>query len=346
MDETKQQKETNKKDFWDILSSLSVLISGVLISAIGLFATTSYNNRQLESQRKQADRELSVQRIQTIQSFFSYLSLDKKDVKTSALVSIAALDEELAIDLSVVSGDEAGALALTALSRSPNKLTVDEALSGLASLAVSAYEEQVKSISMDTLSRVFNKHRDSIVEISLYGPGSSWNPSNPGIIITRSGIVWTQGDRAREAKNFLVAISSTPPKVYHAVFLGSTNGSVFLELQTDWYAGLRDFTKPEIEYAPSEEATQFPFLEIEDTPLDEVKQVIVLFPDNNVLVGRILSYDQEIIQTDLPYSGRNGLPAISTKGKLVGLTFYYEGAITMPLLNASLVKEILESQHK
>ena len=37
-----------KKDIWDILSSLSMLISGGLIAAVGVTATIIYDNRQLD----------------------------------------------------------------------------------------------------------------------------------------------------------------------------------------------------------------------------------------------------------------------------------------------------------
>ena len=52
-----------KKDWWDKLSSLSSLFSGIIIGGIGIYATSTYNARQLDAQNLHKGRELVVQRV-------------------------------------------------------------------------------------------------------------------------------------------------------------------------------------------------------------------------------------------------------------------------------------------
>ena len=87
------------KDRWDKLSSLSGFLSGAIIGGIGLYATATYNARQLDAQNLQKGRELIVQRVQTVEKFFPHLSSDKENVRKAAFEVIAILgDESLAVN--------------------------------------------------------------------------------------------------------------------------------------------------------------------------------------------------------------------------------------------------------
>ena len=66
-----ESSKKRQKDSWDKFSSLSPMVSGILVALIGVYATTVYNARQQDAQNIQKDREISIQRIQTVEKFFS-----------------------------------------------------------------------------------------------------------------------------------------------------------------------------------------------------------------------------------------------------------------------------------
>ena len=47
----KEKVNQRPKDFWDKLSAISTLLSGVLVTVIGLYATNLYNRRQREKEQ-------------------------------------------------------------------------------------------------------------------------------------------------------------------------------------------------------------------------------------------------------------------------------------------------------
>ena len=84
------------------------------MAIIGAIATYVYNNRQARAQQLQADREVAVQRVQTVATFMPYLRSAESREKEAALLAISALgDPQLAANLSSTSRDKAsfGALA-------------------------------------------------------------------------------------------------------------------------------------------------------------------------------------------------------------------------------------------
>jgi S1-C subfamily serine protease len=107
------------KDFWDKLGATSTLLSGILVGLIGIYATSIYNARQLESQRLQQKREISVRRVETVEKFFVHLASQNQSVRGAALDTIAALgDEELATNLAKHFGGEGSRSTLARLSQS------------------------------------------------------------------------------------------------------------------------------------------------------------------------------------------------------------------------------------
>jgi hypothetical protein len=56
---------TAEKDLWDKLEASGALIGGVLVAAIGAFATIAYNTRQQRAAERQAAQQLIVNRVQT-----------------------------------------------------------------------------------------------------------------------------------------------------------------------------------------------------------------------------------------------------------------------------------------
>lgn len=114
-----EDKEKPSKDLWDKFASISTFLSGVIVALIGIYATSVYNQRQLESQRIQKEREISILRVQTVEKFFGHLASEDHSIRRAALDSISALgDEELAARLAKHFGGESGAAVLASLSKS------------------------------------------------------------------------------------------------------------------------------------------------------------------------------------------------------------------------------------
>ena len=126
-----------KKDFWDKISSSSTLISGSAIALVGIFATSVYNERQLDAQNLQKERELQVRRVQTVEKFFPYLIEKNESTKQGALLTIAALgDEELATNLAKHFGGKGSVSALKSLARSDDQKVAKAASEALTKEAI------------------------------------------------------------------------------------------------------------------------------------------------------------------------------------------------------------------
>jgi len=84
------------KDVWDKLYS----ISGIAVAIIGFYATYVYNRRQRASEENRKDQELLLAQIQTVEKFIPHFSSKDEQIKSAALVAIAALgNQELAVKL-------------------------------------------------------------------------------------------------------------------------------------------------------------------------------------------------------------------------------------------------------
>jgi hypothetical protein len=134
------QKKTAKpaKDIWDITSSLSGLISGVVIAAVGILLTHQFNKRQQQSLETQHRRELAVQQVQTALEFVPLLqSGDEKD-KETALLGIAALgNPELATKLAALYRTKGATSALSKMAASP-----DRAIAAPAKKVLNRFEKE------------------------------------------------------------------------------------------------------------------------------------------------------------------------------------------------------------
>ena len=80
--ETALEKLRKKpKDRWDKLAAIAPFVSGAMIGVIGIYATSAYNARQLETQALQKDREIAVARVQTVEKFFPHLTSTDDNVR-------------------------------------------------------------------------------------------------------------------------------------------------------------------------------------------------------------------------------------------------------------------------
>lgn len=130
-----EKLENPSKDVWDKFASISTFLSGVIVALIGILATIVYNRRQLDSQRIQKDREISILRVQTVEKFFIHFSSKNQNIRRAALDTIRALgDEELAARLAKHFGGESGAAVLASLSKSADPLVASSASAALKDL--------------------------------------------------------------------------------------------------------------------------------------------------------------------------------------------------------------------
>ncbi|HEX6376543.1 MAG TPA: serine protease [Allosphingosinicella sp.] len=103
-----------QKDFWDKLDAASGIVSGLLVAAIGFWATNLYNRRQKEAEERRKDQEIIVSQIQTVEKFLPHLAGTDEQIKSASLVAISALgNSELAVKLSRLFGGPGGTSALT-----------------------------------------------------------------------------------------------------------------------------------------------------------------------------------------------------------------------------------------
>src|SRR3954452_3715077 len=95
--------EKRPKDFWDKLSSISTLVSGVLVTLIGVYATQSYSRRQREKEEAFKAQEIAVNQVQTVEKFFPYLVEGDENKRRAALEAIAATGHKnLALKLAYI----------------------------------------------------------------------------------------------------------------------------------------------------------------------------------------------------------------------------------------------------
>lgn len=130
--ELRKKVEKPPKDFWDKLSALSGLASGVIVALIGFYATNVYNRRQKAVEDRRKDQELVIAQIQTVEKFIPHLSSENEQTKGAALVAIAALgNEDLAVKLATVFGGRGATRALTTIASSASPETAKNAARAL-----------------------------------------------------------------------------------------------------------------------------------------------------------------------------------------------------------------------
>lgn len=150
----------------DRLSAIAPLISGLMVAAIGGWATLTVSRNQRAGETSRAERQLAVQRSSTIPPLIPYLGSEKEEEKRAALLAIDAFgDPALATKLAEIYGGEGSKSALSSIAaRSPRE--------------VAAAAEK----SLDTL---FSSLKSSIVRLAVDGqPAASGFFVAPGHVLT------------------------------------------------------------------------------------------------------------------------------------------------------------------
>lgn len=96
-----QSRNKPQKDCWDIIGTLSILVSGVIVGGVSIYATNRYQHAQL-----------TVAQMQIIQSFMTQLPSKDYRVVTATLRSIAVMNPDIALNLSEIFYYNGGLYAL------------------------------------------------------------------------------------------------------------------------------------------------------------------------------------------------------------------------------------------
>lgn len=127
-----EEKISNrKKDIWEIISSVSVLVSGIIIGCLGIYVTNKYNRGQLQSQKKQHrqqllyqekmhENELQIQQVRTIYEFLPTLQSEDEKDKEAAISLISVFNPELAAKIGDLYRTEGTTLALEKMALNPD----------------------------------------------------------------------------------------------------------------------------------------------------------------------------------------------------------------------------------
>jgi S1-C subfamily serine protease len=289
-----EKLETPKKDIWDILTSISGLLSSVIIAGIGLWATHVYNQRQLANEKSQKEKELSVMQVQTVQTFMPYLQSENPREVNTALLAISALgNSTLASDLAKLNSNTEGAIeALSKIALSQNKL---EAL----------YAENV-------LAELFQSLQKSVVWIETQHRGTS------GFIVNSHGYVINTNPDLADYKDASISITCQN-NIY--------NASLFFHDKDT----MLNLFRIENEVADSGLLPSLPLADDDDIkPKDEVfilgyraridkwKFNIGKVIETNIKLEQhpFLTFIRSEIETDIGYSGA---PLVNKKGQVVGI---------------------------
>ncbi len=181
-----------KKDGWDIAKIIADIIIAVFISGglawFGIWATNSFNQRQLEaenirarnqlaSEEQRAKEQKKIQEAQTVQQFMPLLQSEDQRTVEAALLTITSLgNENLAARLAELFRNEGSLAAL-------NKM----AISG---------NEKVAEAAEHSLNEIYKQVVRSIVQISQDGTirGTGFFVHRSGYIITTHNIISGQGE--------------------------------------------------------------------------------------------------------------------------------------------------------
>jgi hypothetical protein len=106
-----------RKDIWDRIASLSPFVSGVLIAGVGLYFTSTFQQRQIDIN----EADLAIK-------FFPHITSKDADVRTQAFAVIQAVGGNLLIAKLAPLGGTAAEPILVAAARNPSGATSDAAV--------------------------------------------------------------------------------------------------------------------------------------------------------------------------------------------------------------------------
>jgi S1-C subfamily serine protease len=123
------------KDIWDKIAALSSLAGGVLVAAIGFYATQIYDKRSRDAEQLDRERGVIAQELQTVEKFFPHLASSSDVERQGAIEAINSLgNAKLAANMARTFGGPGARQALTniaATSSGASKEFAEKALTDL-----------------------------------------------------------------------------------------------------------------------------------------------------------------------------------------------------------------------
>jgi len=165
-----------KKDFWDRMDSISVIISGVLVALIGFYATNIYDKRVKDAEQLDKDRSVVAIELQTVEKFFPHLASNNEQEKQAAIQAISSLaNPQLAAKIATVFGGSGARAAITNI--------------------VSSGSPQTQSSVTYALTDLFKGFGNATGALYVKGQqgGSDFNFLGTCVIITQDGYALTAG---------------------------------------------------------------------------------------------------------------------------------------------------------
>ena len=197
-----QSKDQQPKDFWDRLSAVSGLISGGLVTSVGIAATYLYNERARKNSEVQKLRELEILQVQTVQSFMPQLQSGQSKAVEAALLSIAALgNAALATSLADIYGGEGAVTALQKMA-SNSVIKNKEAIASLSKLADSSDIEVARSAEK-SLKAILKTLSDTVVLV-VAGESDKGFRRGCGFFASRDGLLVTPEYVVRDTEHIKV----------------------------------------------------------------------------------------------------------------------------------------------
>lgn len=155
----KKEGAVKKRDSWDKLSAINPLISGVLLSGIGLYFAYSNNQAQLK-----------VQEIQTIEKLIPHLTGSETEKKVAIIAISSLTNSQLASKIASMLPSEGSVSALKTLSKNTEGSDKKVAQQSLAVSYKALAEEAETSSSNEKAEEFYGKALQE--EEKLYGKDS------------------------------------------------------------------------------------------------------------------------------------------------------------------------------
>lgn len=172
-----EKSEPKSKDLWDKIGVFSGLMSGLIVAAIGFYATYVYDERSKETEKEQKARSTIATELQTVEKFIPHLASKDEQTKEAAILAISSLgNTELAAKMAKLFGGAGARSALTAIASS------------------SPSNSKAKEVAQNALEDIYRQWRGSLLKINTISddlPERSIEAT--GFVISRAGYVLTVG---------------------------------------------------------------------------------------------------------------------------------------------------------
>ena len=133
----KALEDKKPKDLWDKISAVSGIVAGVIVAAIGFYATQVYDQRSRTAEQLDRGRGVIATELQTVEKFFPHLASTNETERQAAIEAVGDLgNPKLAADIATIFGGPGARAALRNIAtaeQGQSKAVVEKALTDLFS---------------------------------------------------------------------------------------------------------------------------------------------------------------------------------------------------------------------